>query len=283
MILQKDTLFVTIGNTVFRSSRFQNPQFVFDEDALKGFLDGVNVKRTEAARPNKWGDFSEPGLLGPRNLTLTGTAVADSPSQLMQMRDEFAALLTDGKYQEIEIQTTATTRYLNVALAGSSSWVQKLDNVALWKLELYAPDPRMYGAQKSAQITDSTVNGGMDFPIDYPLDYGGPIQSQAVSISNAGNTDAWPVFKVTGDYFSGFQITDGLNSVITYEGIVTLTAPVFIDTAKGTAIQNGTNKSSLLTRRDWFSIPAGSSLSPRFFPIQDAFGWCDIMYRDTWI
>jgi hypothetical protein len=283
MILQKDTLFVTIGNTVFRSSKFQNPQFVFDEEALKGFLDGVNVKRTEAARPNQWGDFKEPGLLGPRNLTLTGTAVADSAAQLMQMRDEFASLLTDGGYQEIEIQNSSTTRYLNAALNGSSSWVQKLDNVAVWKLELYAPDPRMYGPQRSVQVTDGTVNGGLKFAISYPMNFGGPIKTQAVTISNDGNAISWPVFRVTGDYFSGFEVTDGLNSIIRYEGIVTRTAPVFIDTARGTATQNGVDNSRMLSRRDWFGIPPESSIAPRFLPIQDAFGWCDIMYRDTWI
>lgn len=283
MILQKDNLFVTIGGTVFRSSKYMNPQFVFDEEALKGFLDGVNVKRTEAARPNHWGDFKEPGLLGPRNLTLTGTAVADSPDQLMELRDEFSAILTHGGYEEIQIQTSSTIRFLNVALAGSSSWVQKLDNVALWKLELYAPDPRMYGEQRSVQITDYTISGGLKFPLRYPMSFGGPIVTQSISIANEGNAKSWPVFKVTGDYSNGFKVTDGLNAIIQYDGLVTRQAPVYIDTARGTAHQNGVDNSNLLSRRDWFYIPPYSSIAPRFMPNQDAFGFCDIMYRDTWI
>lgn len=283
MILQRDVLNVTIGRTIFRSSPFANPQFVFDDNALVGFTDGVNVKRTEAVRPNQWGDFAEPGLLSSRILTLTGTAVADTPEQLHQMRDEFVAILSHGGYEEIAVQNASGTRYINVSLHNSPSFIQKIDKAALWKLELYAPDPRMYGQKRFAQITDGSVSGGLDFPINYPLDFGGPIIPEAVVLYNNGNAHSWPEFKVTGDYFSGFEITDGLNSVLRYEGTVTTQAPVTIDTGRGVVLQNGVDNSRLLSRRDWFSIPPGSSIAPRFYPIQDAFGYCDIMYRDTWI
>jgi hypothetical protein len=283
MILQKDILNLNISGTTFRSKPYANPQFVLDENALVGYEDGVNVKRTEAVRPNQWGDFAEPGLLGSRNLTLTGTAIANSASQLHEMRDEFASILSHGGYEEIAVENINGTRYLNVSLGGSPSWVQKIDTAAVWKLELYAPDPRMYGFEKSVQITDGSVSGGMNFPVGYPVDFGGPIVSMAISIDNNGNTTSWPVFKVTGNYFSGFKITDGLNKSIVFDGVVSMESPVYIDTGRGTATQNGVDKSSMLSTRDWFGIPPNSSIAPRFFPNQDAFGWCDIMYRDTWI
>lgn len=283
MILKKDTLSVTIENTVFRAKPFRNPQFVLDENALTGFYDGVNVKRTEAVRPNKWGDFSEPGLLSSRNITLSGTAVATTPSELHSMRDDLMSLLQDGGYSQISVENSDGTRYITVGLGGSPSWVQKIDTAAVWKLDLYAPDPRMYGPEQSMQIADGTLKGGIKFPLSYPLNFGGSIVPQATSIYNAGNTKSWPVFKVTGDYPSGFKIWDGLNNYIIYDGIVTTQAPVTIDTFKGAALQNGIDQSTALSRRDWFSIPPNSSISPRFLPIQDSFGWCDIMYRDTWI
>jgi hypothetical protein len=283
MILQRDILNLTIGSTVFRSSPYMNPQFVFDDNALVGFYDGVNVKRTEAVRPNQWGDFSEPGLFGPRTLTLTGTAVADSALQLHEMRDEFTSLLAHGGYEEIEIENASGHRYLTVALSGSASWVQKIDTAAVWKLELYAPDPRMYGPQRIAQISDGASFGGLNFPLSYPLSFGGPVTQPALTIENNGNTESWPVFVVTGEYHSGFKIWDGLNNFINYDGIVTNQSPVKIDTLRGTATQDGVDKSTLLSRRDWFSIPPNSSISPRFLPVQGASGWCDIMYRDTYI
>lgn len=283
MILKNDRLLVKIEGTIFQSSRTGNRQFILDENALQGFHDGVNVKRDDTVRPNQWGDFKEPGLFGSRHLTISGTAVAQNTAELMGMRDEFMGLLNQGEYREILVQNSVGNRYITVGLEGSPSWVQKLDHVALWKLELYAPDPRMYGPVQGFQITDTTITGGIDYPMDYPLDYGGSTKIQAIAMSNSGNTDAWPVFTVVGDFFSGFHITNNAGSIITYEGVVTMTDPVVIDTASGSAVQGGVDKSSSLSRRDWFSIPPGGSIQPMFFPIVDAVGWCDIMYRDTWI
>lgn len=283
MILKNDDLFVTIGNTVFRAKQFMKPQFVFDPDALQGFYDGVNTKRSEVTRPNQWGDFKEPNLRAARHLSLTGAAISETPAQLLAMRDEFTGLLVHEDFAEIAVQNATETRYISVGLEGTPSWVQKGDTVAVWKLDLYAPDPRMYGEIRGVQITDSTITGGLDYPVEYPIDYGGGIIAQAHSISNRGNTHAWPRFTVTGDYFEGFTVSDSNGHFITYDGVVTRSAPVTIDSASGTASQGGVDKSSSLSKRDWFSIPPGDSIQPLFLPKLDAPGWCDIIYRDTWI
>jgi Phage tail protein len=288
MILKNDNLTVTIEGTTFRSSKlnigFITPsQFIFDPDAVQGFFDGVGAKRSDTVRPNQWGDFSETTLLNARRITLTGTAIASTAQELHQLRDEFTALLVDGEYKEISVQNSSEVRYITVTVDGTPSWVQKIDTAAVWKLELYAPDPRMYGPEQSIQITDGTLSGGINFPLSYPLNFGGPVVSTAVAIGNNGNTKSWPIFKVTGDYPSGFKIWDGLNSFITYDGVVSTQAPVTIDTFKGAAFQNGIDQSTALSQRDWFGIPPKSSIAPRFLPIQDSFGWCDIIFRDTWI
>lgn len=283
MILSNDNLFVTIENTIFRSSKTGTRQFIFDETALTGFLDGVNIKRDDTVRPNQWGDFSEPGLYASRHLTISGTAVASSTAELLSMRDEFVGLLSDGGYHEISVRNSVEVRYLTVGLDDSASWVQKTDTFAVFKLELYAPNPRIYGPSRGIQITDTTINGGIEYPLDYPVDYGGGIKTMSIPISNRGNSPSWPVFKVTGNFYAGFHVTNNAGSIITYEGIVTMTDPVTLDSASGTAMQGGTDKSSMLTRRDWFAIPPGGSIQPMFYPIQDSVGWCDIMYRDTWI
>lgn len=283
MILSKDVLNITIDGTIFRSSPFQNPQFVLDEKALEGFLDGVSVKRSDTVRPNQWGDFSEPSLLNSRHMSLTGTAIANTTAQLMQMRDEFTGLFRGGAYREIAIQNSVDTRYTTIAIEGQPSFIQKLDTVAIWKLDIYAPDPRLYGLHRNVQITDSTITGGIDYPLDYPMNYGGETKIQAIAIENNGNTEAWPIFTVTGNFMEGFSITDDNGKFLTYEGVVTMQSPVTIDSAAGTATQNGTDITSSLSRRDWFSIPPKGSIRPLFLPTLDGVGWCDIMYRDTWI
>jgi hypothetical protein len=283
MILKNDDLLVTLEGTIFRAKQAMKPQFVLDPDALQGFFDGVNTKRTEVTRPNQWGDFREPSLRAARHMSITGAAIAETPGQLMQMRDQFTSLLVHEDFKEMEVQNTSGSRYITVGLEGTPSWVIKGDTVAVWKLDLYAPDPRMYGGVRAVQITDTTISGGLDYPMDYPVSFGGGLNVQVTSMMNSGNTHSWPKFIVTGNYFEGFTVSDSAGHFITYDGIVTMSAPVTIDTGAGTASQNGVDKSSLLSRRDWFSIPPGQSIQPMFLPKQDAAGWCDIIYRDTWI
>ena len=128
------------------------------------------------------------------------------------------------------------------------------------------------------------MQGGLDYPLTYPLDFNfnGPAASTQ-TVKNQGNAPAWPVFKVNGDYNAGFVIGDNAGNEVIYTGMVTSAAPVFIDMGAGTAIQNGVDKTAQVTKREWFSIPPGGTIRPDFSPRQNGVGWCDIIYRDTWI
>ena len=285
MLLKNEVIVLTIGDTVFKSFCTDNqPHFVFDASAVEGFYDGVNVKRSEESRPNQWGDFSEPTLLGPRVLTLTGYAKGKNPTELHALRDEFTALLVNDQYVEISVANSVWTRYLTVALTGKPSWIIETDNVARWKLELYAPNPRIYGEERTVQTVAKTDTEGLAFLLEYPLTYtitGDPVPEQFVT--NNGNTTAYPVFKVTGDFEAGISLTDNNGKYVTYTGLITYAAPVEIDMGKGTATQNGIDKTVLLSQRDWLTVPAYSTIQPSILPLENGAGWCDIIIRDTWI
>lgn len=296
MYLKYDDISIGLGNLRMNSFQSRAPQFVLDPDALSGFDDGPGTKRNNTPRPTSWGDFSETAYKSARLMTITGTAIANTPWELQRMRDDFMSVLQHGGYQEMSVQTgdiqgtrprddinNRSTRYISVGLEGTPRWVRQSDTFATWKMELYAPDPRMFGPKNVVVITDSTIVGGLALPAAFPIDFDNPRVSEAVTMYNFGNTESWPVFKVTGDYYLGFQITDSRSNIIRFDGIVTNSAPVTIDMAAGTAIQSGVDKSNMLSRRDWFSIAPNGSVQPTFIPIQTGFGRCDIIYRDTWI
>jgi hypothetical protein len=285
MLLKNDFITVEVGGLTIRSHNIGAPQFVLNPDAISGWYDGASVKRTAAVRPNVWGDFSQPGLRNARLIQLVGTAVATTPFELHQMRDRFTSVLAHGGYEMMSLQNKSGTRYADVALEGTPAWIQQTDTAASWKLDLYAPDPRIYGEIKTLQINEYTTStqGGLKHPLKFPLNFYTPIESQSQEVVNHGNVDSWPIFNVQGDFPQGFIITDNLNSRVVFNGTVTQFAPVIIDMRAGTAIQSGVDKSSLMSVRQWFSIPAGQALAPAFEPIQSGVGWCDIIYRDTWI
>lgn len=285
MFLQNDHLIVTLGSATFYSHQqpWTTPTFYFDETALVGWLDGVGPKRNTTTRPVSDGDFAEPANLNSRLITMTGAAKADTVANLHAMRDEFMGLVSDGLYHDFSVTDTSGTRWASVGLGGQPAWVQQSDKTATWKIDLYAPDPRVYGVQKTQTLMGLQVNGGLKTPIAYPLDYGVPKNQQGLFITNSGNANAWPGFRVTGNYPSGFSLTDNLGNFITYTGAVGLTAPVYIDSLEGTATQGGQDRSTFLSKRNWWPIGPGVTLTPSFLPLQAANGWCDIIYRDTWI
>lgn len=286
MYLKNDRIIVTLKNLSFRSHRLGGMgEFVLDPTALTGWDDGVNARRNATPRPVSNGDFKEPYTYASRLIAVSGTAIATSRGELQQMRDALTGVLAKDEYAELRVETSASTRFAFVGLENSVSWIQQHDTVAIFRIEFYAPEAYIYGPEKVVTLGATGVTvGGLNYPLSYPLNYNSPaVQPMSPTISNLGNTTAWPKFKITGDYFSGFILTDGMNNKVTYNGVVSNSAPVEIDMGRGTATQSGNDKTVLISDRNWFGILPNSTISPEFKPIQPASGWCDIIIRDTFI
>lgn len=286
MYLKTDKIVVTIKNTVFRSSRVGPAgQYILDPTAMLGWTDGTAARRDNTTRPVSSGDFTEPYTFSSRLITLSGSAVAKSSVDLHIMRDKLVGLFQEGEYVEMSVETISGIRYATIGLEGAPAWTQQNDNVAVWKLDLYAPDPFIYGVERTINLGATTAaGGGLKYILQYPLNYNAlNTDLQDFTVTNRGNAKAWPKFKVTGDYYSGFVLTDGRDKKITYNAMVSRNSPVIIDTGKGTATQGGVDRTVHLSDREWFSISPGEIIRPQFLPIQAASGYCDIIIRDTFI
>lgn len=285
MLLKSERIDITIDGIVIQSHKIpgRTSQYMIDSTGIVGWYDGVETRRDMTGRPIGDGDFKEPSRKGSRTISITGLAEAPSARELNRMRDRFTAILYNGGYSEISVKDSTGIRYAQVGLSGTPSWIPQTDTFATWKLDLYAPSPEKYGPEKIAYLPGMILRGGLNYPIRYPLSFSAPVQLQASFVDNLGNTTSWPSFVVRGDYFAGFAINNGLGSSVIYAGPVTSSAPVRINMAEGSAIQNGVDKSYNLRDRDWFGIAPGSTIQPQFIPLDAGSGWCDIIYRDTWI
>lgn len=288
MYLKDEQITINIGGVLFTSYSTGDPQFVLDQDAIAGWYDGPSSRRTSTARANGWGDFPEKAQQGSRVITLTGTARASSITDLGHLRDILVGLFADGTYQEMSVETNSGIRYATVGIEGTPSWIRQGDTFAVFKLDLYAPDPRIYGKERRIPLGGGIPALGMSYPIRYPLYYGNTTDTGTAVIGNAGNTEAWPKFVAQGSMPYGFVLHNNNGRQVSYLGQVTVQAPVIIDMHKGTATQNGIDKTTLINIRNWFSIPALGSISPGFEPHRNGImpvsaAWCDIIYRDTWI
>jgi hypothetical protein len=285
MYLKDDKIIITIGqNVVMRSFRIgTGAQYLLDATALVGWTDGVDIKRNFTPRQMRSGDFQEEGHHAARYISITGMAVAPDIFSLKEMRDDFTGAVMPSKYQTITIEDSFGVRSSSVTLGGKTSWVQLTDTAANFKLDLYAPDPYVYGPQKQLQVNSISYYGGTSFPVKFPFSFNRPPASLSLILENAGNSDSWPTFIATGALPTGFTITNNAGSTVTYSGAVSYSAPVSIDMQRGVAMQNGVDRSDNITERQWFSIPPGTTIQPSFGALTPGPGWCDILYHDTWI
>lgn len=285
MYLKTDIINAYFDGIVMKSHKtpgaFQ--ELILDQTAIKGWTDGVTIRRDSTPRLVTNGDFYEPAKLGSRLIQLTGMAVTISPADLIALRDMFIGFGADTGYRWFSVQTETHRRFALVGVEGTPQWSQVTDTTANWKLDLYAPDPYIYGDEQIITIGQSVDSpGGLALPLRYPLNYNAAPSSMTV-IRNQGNVDSWPVFRVNGTYHNGFEIFDNRNSRVTYKGVVTPQAPVYIDMGKGTATQTGVDKTVLVTNRQWFSVGRDETVRPEIKGILGGTGWCDVYFRDTFI
>jgi hypothetical protein len=287
MYLQDDKIVITLNSDVVLRSynTGSGRQFLLDETALTGWSDGVDVKRSASVRQTSAGDFMEVGYNSSRHITAQGYAIAKDATELRAMRDDLIGAFPPEIYQTLKIQDSTGTRTIVASSGGKPSWIQLTDNYATFNISFYAPDPYIYNYTTTTMTLEGVnTKGGLNFPLDYELDYASGSGYQDKFVSNKGNAPAWPKFKVHGDFPEGFSITDNLGNFITYTGGVSFGAPVTIDSRTGTVKQSNSDRSTYLSSREWFAIPPQGSLQASFLPVYStASGWCDIIYRDTWI
>lgn len=297
MILSKDFRTVKIGAQYFYHDVGALPRFVFDPDAIVGMDDTPEIRRDTVDRPWSHGAFFDKGFYAPRMVSMSGHALANNPAELHKMRDTLVHLFRTGEtqwvtfYSNMDVQTNSGFRYIRAALGGRITWTQVTDTYAQWRFDLYAADPRQYGGLHTTTLFPIEAAGvGLYYPLMHPdhmvLDYN--LDERAVPrnavLNNEGNEEAWPVFKVYGNFATGFSIKTSTKT-ITYSGGTSLVTPVVIDTFAGTAMFGSGDRSYLLTRRDWMSIPAYGSTSLMYVPdtVNEENTQVVVEWRSTWI
>lgn len=245
------------------------------------------MRRGKSSRPYSHGTFPERGFSEARMITFTGHAFAKNAAELHALRDRFAWLLNSGEYLNFKFYFSGGTRNTVGSLDGGLSWVQQLDTYAKWKFEIICPDPRLYGGWKYSQIGSSDLDRtGLSYGLEYPLEFVRDLPKPVAPVlQNMGNSESWPVFTLNSNT-SGFTIT-GAGRSITFSGATRRGNPVTIDTFTGAATVSGVDRSYMLTRRNWFSVPPFSTLTPKLdinvSPDIEADIMVAIKHRDTWI
>ena len=158
---------------------------------------------------------------------------------------------------------------------------------ATGEIEVVCPDPRRYSTEEHRVqlMPTGSMSGGLSYGegdgLVYDLAYGQApdVLQNVASLTNDGNSTAYPVVMVNGQMQGGFRLDCESGSVAYSQPVGSV--PLVLDSLTRTANVGGLDTSRSLTSRGFPEIPPGGSATLNFQAYGD--GWADISWRDTWI
>lgn len=135
--------------------------FTIGADSVRGWLiDGVDVRREQVSRPAAHGEFAMPGFLTGRAISWGGDIETDSPAEQEHAMRKLSGLLAGGRSGKLVVENE-TTLWVNVQRGGDFDMTMHLyGRAASYRVQLWAPDPRIYGAVHEFPSGVSAVHRG---------------------------------------------------------------------------------------------------------------------------
>ena len=136
-------------------------------------------------------------------------------------------------------------------------------------IDMTAIDPRAYGAESTNSTGMAAHDGGLRFPLTFPVNFGTPGTDGRVRFTNTGTATTYLTLVVTGGMSQGFSLKRvETGQTITISRPINMDDTVTLETYYGTVLLN--NQSSLsgfLTEYDWFQCPPGETCTVQFTPL----------------
>lgn len=197
-----------------------------------GIDEGVPVRREQTTRPGAHGAFNAPGYLDARVIGMSGHIIAPTPEQLLNMARRLTGILADGSTARLDLLGEREV-HLQVGLAAQTMVTVRGNDprVADFQIQLWAPNPRMYGEVH-------------DFP-------GGQV---AV---NRGNFPARPQLVVSGTAVGGYTVTGPNGRRVVVTKALAAAAPHTIDFATGGLYVAGVRQINAITIYEPWDVPPG--------------------------
>ncbi|PJN38987.1 hypothetical protein CG747_20825 [Streptomyces sp. CB02959] len=239
------------------------PGTPYGVESLLGLDDLPDVRSDDTNRPSQHGEYSGPDYTGARTIQLGLVLRADDPAAL---RDLKLAL----RRATQPAPAPAPLRFLDwdiVAYGKIRKRSIPYDAHYLWTtgeaaLEVYCPDPRLYSlTEYTASTTAYSPSAGRTYPLTYPRTYGSAGSSGRLTITNGGDSIAYPLLRIDGPVAqpvvevisaaAGGSNTAGDSSTLSITGTLQPGEYLTVDTRTRAVLLMGS-----APRRDW--VRAGS-------------------------
>ncbi|MCU1680932.1 MAG: phage tail protein [Amycolatopsis sp.] len=249
-----------------------------DNNAMWGVSsqDALNMpapRMRTSPKPYADGSFRAPSFRDSRTVTLTGWCATQGRVTARQARDLIARAFPDGGQQLFTMDDGVAARTVLVELA-SEVKIAFGGNPYLfqWQFSVWAADGRYLDANVQTAVTslpifgnglDWSTGGGLDWSTGGGLNWGSVSSSGSFVMQNTGTAQSWPVFTFAGPLTLPVLTNTGTGAQIAYadtlgasDNVVIVTDPEIRSVAL-----NGSDRFTLLSAAQWFSIPPGGSVT----------------------
>ena len=184
---------VRIGGLLFEGDE-GDCDFTIFKDGLRGWFDGVSVRRDSAPRPSAHGEFPARGYRGGRLITMEGRVHSSSPEKQEHLFSRLTGLLGDGQTGRLVVDNAGSSKWADVQLDDAPEITQEMyGQFARYRLQLWAVDPLRYGETR---------------------EFG-----SGVAAHHYGNAPSFPTLEVTGVYPSGYTVAAGGKSYVVSQAL----------------------------------------------------------------
>ncbi|UOQ58093.1 hypothetical protein MUN78_04405 [Leucobacter allii] len=232
----------------------QRSRFTIHNDGLRGWFEGVGVKRDAVERQNAHGDYDLPVFREARVVSIQGLVNTRSDMEQDEAINALLGVCADGGRELLTIESPLGPTWTYVRLSdGTEVDRLVLGRTAKYRLTLRAADPRRYGAVQSFTGTE-------------------------VDVHHYGNAIAAPVVEVAGPHTAPYTVTGPDGRVVGITQTLTASQTHRIDFSTGRVERNGVAQLGATSSMDVWGIPAG-----RPAPMTISSGVMTVSVADTYL
>jgi len=262
---------LTVGGLTFTS----DPVSGWGLSELEGWFAGAPLKTETRERSQADGGFGVAKFYrSSRVVTVTGYLTADATVTATAMRYAVAAMQSDGLPGSFVVDEDGFVLTMSVTMVGTPEIVLITDTVYSYTLQFVASDPLKYGPELVVSTGLGTSGTGLAFPIEFPINFGTPGDPGRVITVNVGTAATYSVFDIQGGLSGGFELKAiETGEIVRFERAIPVVSTIRLNPRTGRASIDGqSDVSRYLTRREWWSIPAGTTRTVQFTAIGSTSG-----------
>lgn len=209
------------------------------------------------------GGTSSQGFYTPMVYTLKGTIMAPTAALCVAARNTLSSAVTLDLFQ-LTVGDSGLIQHSMVKRQDQIIWERINPTDRTFSIQVVAPDPRKFGDLTTTSTRLPFSEGGLTFPITFPITFTGVSGTGVVRVNNPGNTQAPVWLRIDGPIpAGGWTVTHiGKKQSLTFSTALALEAGEFVTVdmdRREVLAQGQAPRSGYVTSRGWFSLDPGDN------------------------